>query len=188
MKKYKTIMIDPPWDIQPVAYDKSGKYVVPMQYETMTLDEIRALPVGALASDGCSLFLWATQTYLPDAFELMKAWGFKYHLTVTWDKGSGLTQFGWHRRTEFALFGYKNGLTFEKSGQAVASIIREFPELFDEPATVHSRKPVSFIRAVEAKTETPRLEMFARAKRAGWEAWGNQVESDIDMNAVADFK
>jgi len=182
MRKYKTIVIDPPW---PIRFDLPWGQGRNEQYPTMTLDEIRALPVGALASDGCNLFVWTTQTYLPHTFDLLKAWGFKYHLTITWDKGGGLVQFGWHRRTEFVLYAYKERLTFEPRGRAVDSIIREFPELFEEPSTVHSRKPISFIRAVEAKTEAPRLEMFARHKRVGWDVWGNEVVSDIDIWAVA---
>lgn len=180
--KYKTIMIDPPW---PHRFDGPWGKGKKEHYRTMTIDEIRALPINALASEGCNLFLWTTQTYLPVALDLLKAWGFKYHLTITWDKGGGLVEFGWNRRTELVLYAYKNRLTFKPRGQAVDTIIREFPDLFNERRTVHSRKPISFIRAVESKTEPPRLEMFARARRAGWDAYGDEVESDIDIEEVA---
>lgn len=177
MKKYKTILIDPPWEIK---FDLPWGQGKKEQYKCMTLDEIRLLPMRELADDeGCDLFLWTTQTYLPDALELMEAWGFKYHVTITWDKGGGLVQFGWHRRTELCLYGYSGKLGFEKRGQAVNTIIKDIPELFEERSGVHSRKPIGFIRAITAKTKEPRLEMFARANRAGWDAYGNEVANSI---------
>lgn len=178
LKLYRTIMIDPPWPVNfKSAFGQSKK----VQYSTMTVDEIRALPVGALASEDCNLFLWTTHTFLPHSFDLLKAWGFMNNATITWDKGSGLVHCGIHRRTEFVVHGFKSQQDIKHDGQALPSIIRELPELFDEPASLHSRKPISFIRAIEAKTEAPRLEMFARARRAGWDSWGNEVESDIQI-------
>lgn len=182
MKKYKTILIDPPWPIEFIKRAVRPNQTI--KYPTMTVGEIGALPIGELADGGCNLFLWTTQTYLPDSFDLLRAWGFKYHITLTWDKGNGLTQFGFHRRTEFVIYAYKEHLTIEKTGQAIPTLIEDLPELFGGVSPVHSRKPMSFYRIIEAKTTEPRLEMFARAKRRGWDVWGNEVESDIELGRV----
>jgi len=177
---YRTILIDPPWDITFVK-----RKVRPNQkltYDgTMTIEEITKLPVNELAADECDLFLWTTQTYLPYAFEILKAWGFKYHITITWNKKNGLTQFGFHRRTEFCLYAYKGKLGIEKTGQAIPTHIEDLPDFFEEKSTAHSKKPETLYKLIEAKAKPPRLELFARSKRSDWHVWGNQVESDISL-------
>ena len=181
-KRYRTILIDPPW---PIQFDLPCGQGKKKQYEVMPLEEIKALPIAELADTECNLFCWTTHTYLPYTFELLKAWGFKYHCQITWDKGSGLVQFGFHRRTEFVLYAYRGRLGFEQTGKAMPTIIREVPELFDEPSTVHSRKPMSFYRWLERKTPEPRLELFARHKRPTWDVWGNEIENSIEIKTVA---
>ena len=184
MKKYKTILIDPPWEMEFIKREVRPNQVA-MPYPMMTLDEIKALPVYDLADEECNLFLWTTQTYLPDAFDVLKAWRFNYHVAITWDKENGLTQFGFHRRTEFLLYAYKGKLTFEKNGRAMPTLIQDLPELFEGSSPVHSRKPISTYRILEAKTASPRLEMFARARRSGWDSWGNEIVSDVNIETVA---
>ena len=90
---YSTIVVDPPWQ-----YGKWGKASIAprgshyeprdsaMPYETMTINEIAAMRIDAIAAANCDLYLWTTQKYLPDAFEIMKGWGFKYCQTLTWCK------------------------------------------------------------------------------------------------------
>ena len=94
-------------------------------------------------------------------------------------------QIGFHRRTEFLLYAYKGKLTFKKDGRAMPTLIQDLPELFEGDSPVHSRKPISAYRIIEAKTASPRLEMFARARRAGWDAWGNEVTCDVNIETVA---
>lgn len=93
LKRYSTIVVDPPW-----AYgiwgSGSAKALVqgdankpaPLPYNSMTVEEIKALPLKSLANENCELYLWTTQKYLPDAFDVIKAWGFKYCQTLTWCK------------------------------------------------------------------------------------------------------
>ena len=172
--KYRTILIDPPWDIKFIERKVRPKQK--LSYDgTVDLEEIKALPISTLAADECDLFLWTTQTYLPVAFDVLKAWGFKYHITLTWDKKDGLTQFGFHRRTEFCLYAYKGKLGIQKEGQAIPTKIEDIPDLFEEKSKMHSRKPQVLYKYIEMKTNPPRLELFARSKRAGWDVWGNQV-------------
>jgi N6-adenosine-specific RNA methylase IME4 len=183
MKKYKTIVIDPPWEIDWMRHGKEAGNRF-RKYPTMSVEQIKKIPVGELASEGCNLFMWTTHTYLPDALDIVKTWGFKYHCLITWDKGSGMVVHGFERRTEFVVYAYKCPMTVKHNGRSFDTLVREIPDLFEERKNVHSRKPISFIRAVEAKTEAPRLEMFARYKRAGWDVWGNEVVSDIDIEAL----
>ena len=85
--KYKTIVIDPPWKYGKWAAPKNRKsqeYDLPYNY--MTIDEIKGLPIKNLADENCELYLWTTQKYLPTAFDVLKAWGFKYCQTLTWCK------------------------------------------------------------------------------------------------------
>lgn len=177
--KYRTILIDPPWDIQPLAYKESEKYSVDLPYQTMSIEEIKALPISTLAADTCDLFCWTTQTYLPATFELLKAWGFKYHITLTWDKKTGLSLFGFYRQTEFCIYAYKGKLGIKRDGQTIPTKIEDIPDLFTEKTKMHSRKPQILYKYIEMKTQFPRLELFARSKRAGWDVWGNQAPKSV---------
>jgi len=176
--KYRTILIDPPWRMQDFAYKKVNEGQK-LEYNTMSLEEIKALPISTLAAENCDLFCWTTQTFLPDTFEIIKAWGFKYHITLTWDKGSGLTMFGFQRRTEFCLYAYKGKLGIEREGKAIPTKIEDIPDLFTEKSKMHSRKPLILYKYIEMKTNPPRLEIFARSKRAGWDVWGNQAPKSV---------
>ncbi len=168
--KYSVIYTDPPW---PVGSIDLGKWQNPIdaKYPTMNIDEIKRLPVTSTAADDCSLFMWTTHTFLPDALAIIKHWGFKYHCLITWDKGGGWTQFGFHRMTEFLVYAYQGRMNVDQSGKAI-------PTLISEKKTYHSKKPDSIRELIEKKTPGPRLEMFARDKYEGWVSWGNQVEND----------
>jgi N6-adenosine-specific RNA methylase IME4 len=174
--KYRTILIDPPWDIK---FDLPWGQGKKKQYDTMSIDEIKALPISTLAADECDLFCWTTQTYLPQTFDILKAWGFKYHITLTWDKGSGLAMFGFYRRTEFCIYAYKGKIGIEKEGQTIPTKIEDIPDFFMEKSKMHSRKPQILYRYIEMKAKSPRLELFARSKRAGWDVWGNQAPKSV---------
>ena len=175
MKKYQIIYADPPWEMK-----KIERRVRPNQkgfdYSTMNVEEIATLKVPT--NENAFLFLWTTQTYLPRAFEVMKAWGFNYHLTITWDKMNGMTLFGFHRRTEFLLFGYK--------GQKPKMFQHKnsFPSLVQVSSKKlrHSEKPAIFRSLIEQYCgDLPRLEMFARTATEGWDVWGNEVKNDIEL-------
>jgi len=182
--KYRTIVIDPPWQMDKRGGHPLRKWKTPLydKYPSMRSDDIRKLPVGELADNECSLFLWTTHTFLRDALSFMDAWGFKYHCVITWDKGSGYTMYGFHRRTELCLFGYKARLLIKQEGRAIPTIVGDdIPDLLEEKKREHSRKPELLYKIIESKTDEPRLEMFARRKREGWDVWGNEVESDVRL-------
>ena len=174
---FRTIVADPPWQ-----YGKWGKASVPnfvghvptesqMQYTTMTVKEIAALPVSYYAADNCDLYLWATQKYLPDAFKVMEAWGFKYCQTLTWCKTPmGTGQGGlFCPTTEFLLLGRKGKMPQGKL--RVDTTWWNWPRAWK----THSRKPEAAQSIIETVSDGPRLEMFARRQRDDWTVWGNEV-------------
>lgn len=174
MKKYKIIYADPPWDVKKIIRKTRPNQVL-MDYPTMSLDAIKRLPVWEIADDKCVLFLWTTHSYLPKSFEVMEAWGFKYQRTITWDKNNGMCLFGFHHRTEFLLFGYKGKIEMYPKRKA-------FPTMVSAKSDYHSQKPQVF-RDLIAPFGDKRIELFARHKTEGWDVWGNEVESDIDLTA-----
>jgi N6-adenosine-specific RNA methylase IME4 len=183
MKKYKTIIADPPWkygawmkgsekSVLPKVHNEKS---IPMPYQTMSVEEIKALNVSNLADENCELYLWTTQKYLPDAFEVLKNWGFKYCQTITWCKTPmGKGQGGvFCPTTEFLLLGRKGKMPkVERIDTTWWNVKRQ---------KKHSKKPEFFQDLIEKVSEYPRLEMFARRKREGWDSWGNEVESDITL-------
>jgi len=172
-KLYDVIYADPPWDVKKIKR-KSRPNQVEMDYPTMKLDEICDLPVSRMTKDNAVLFLWTTHAYLPNAFEVMNAWGFKYQRTVTWDKGNGMCLFGFHHRTEFLLFGYKGKIEMYPKRKA-------FPTIVGAKSEYHSQKPHVFRDLIES-FGTDRLEMFARISPEGWDVFGNEVENSIDIS------
>lgn len=176
MKKYQVIYADPPWRLQSMsssAWNRSRKgFLLQEKYPLLSTEEINNLPVKEIADDNCSLFLWCTHSTIPDALEVMKAWGFKYHCLITWDKGSGFSLWGFHRRTEFLMYRYKGKINVNQKG-------RYIPTLITEKKTKHSRKPEAAYTLIESNAPTPRIELFAREKREGWDVWGNEVKGDI---------
>jgi N6-adenosine-specific RNA methylase IME4 len=178
--KYKTIVADPAWQYgkwgkaNPLSRPNSKVYDMP--YQTMTVEEIKALPVNKLADENCELYLWATQKYLPDAFEVLKAWGFKYCQTLIWCKTPrGLGQGGVYCPTnEFLILGRKGKMPKVKRIDSTWWLTKR-------PHNSHSTKPEFFQDMIETVSAEPRLEMFARRERKGWSVWGNEVENSITI-------
>lgn len=166
--KYRCIVVDPPWPVEKIARDVRPNQGDALDYPTMTLEEIAALPVADLAyEDGCHLYLWVTQKYLPAGLQIMEAWGFRYQCAFTWVKASGMTPYSWMYNTELVLFGRRGNLDLQRQGLKLS---------FEAPVTRHSAKPDAFYteRVIPASPE-PRLEMFARAPRTGFAVWGDEV-------------
>ena len=171
--EFSTIVADPPWKYGAwgTPSDRPNQTQVrPMPYPTMSVDEIAALPVARLAAANCELYLWATQKYLPDAFRVMAAWGFKYCQTLTWCKTPrGTGQGGiFCPTTEFLLLGRKGKMPVKKRVDTTWWNVKR-------PHNSHSTKPEHFQDVIETVTNEPRLELFARRKRPNWTTWGNEV-------------
>lgn len=167
--QYRCIVIDPPWDMQKIEREdrpRQGEY---LDYPTMTLEDIAALPVRDLAfADGCHLYLWTTHKYLPDALSLVAGWGFHYQCLMTWVKPGGMTPYSWMYNTEHVLFARMGDLPLLKNGMKLS---------FDAPAIGHSIKPDVFYERVLLASPEPRYEMFARRERDGFIGWGNEADA-----------
>lgn len=169
--KYKTIYIDPPWPEVGGGRIRRG---ADRHYDLMSIREIKALPIASLADpDGCHLYLWATNNYLPAALECVTEWGFQYVTCVTWFKDRmGLGQY-YRGLTEHCIFARtKKPLPYKmQDGKRCQGVTG-----FMEAKTTHSTKPAKMREMIERVSYAPRIELFARERFPGWDAWGNEVE------------
>jgi N6-adenosine-specific RNA methylase IME4 len=147
------------------------------RYETMTFEQIMALPVEKLTLPLAHLYLWCPNALLPHGLEVMKAWGFTYKSNLVWHKvrkdgGSDGRGVGFYFRnvTELILFGVKG-----KNARTLAPGRRQV-NLLATRKREHSRKPDEQYAIIEACSPGPYLELFARGTRVGWTAWGHQAD------------
>jgi N6-adenosine-specific RNA methylase IME4 len=158
--KYRTIVIDPPWDHEGLSIAGRGA----PEYAVMSHDELLALPVGEWAEEDCHLYLWTTNNFLTRAVELVQTWGFSYKTVLTWVKPRiGLGSY-FRSSTEQVLFAVRGSMMTRA---------RDIATHFEAPTGEHSEKPQEFFRLVERASYGPYLEAFARKRRDGWEVWGN---------------
>lgn len=153
-------------------------------YPTMSMREIAALPISDLSEDNAHLYMWVTvprlygdrgdRSFTP--IDLMEAWGFEFKTMLTWIK-AGSPGMGWYFRgqTEHVLFGVRGSLP-------IAPDIR-IPNFLTAPRDGHSGKPAAFQDLVEQVSPGPYLELFARRQRLGWDTWGNEALSHVEMPA-----
>lgn len=171
-KKYSVIYADPPWPVKKIVRKVRPNQTAELDYSTMTLEEIKKLPVKNISEDKSVLFLWTTQAFLPYSFDVMATWGFKYQRVITWDKSNGVCFFGFHHRTEFLLFGYKGRIEMYPHRKA-------FPTMVQAKSERHSSKPQIFRDLIMPFGET-RIELFAREKTDGWDVWGDEVQTYVE--------
>lgn len=180
-RTFRTIYADPPWQFQ----NRTGK-VAPehrrlTRYPTMTISDIKALPVYELASICSHLYLWVPNALLPDGLEVMRSWGFEYKTNIIWEKvrhdgqpdGRGVG-FYFRNVTEILLFGIRG------TGNRTLAPARSQVNLIRTVKREHSRKPDEMIPIIEACSPGPYLELFARGDREGWAMWGNQAVADYE--------
>jgi N6-adenosine-specific RNA methylase IME4 len=165
--KFSTIVIDPPWDWGDEGdCDQLGR--ARPTYQTMSIEEIQALPVGDFADENCHIYLWITNRSLPKGFALLDAWGFRYVTCLTWCKPSfGMGNY-FRGSTEQVLFGVKGSLPLQRHDVGTHFTAERGPQ-------GHSSKPAEFFALAESCSPGPYLECFARTRRNGWSAWGGEV-------------
>lgn len=170
---FSTIMVDPPWPERGGGRIKRG---ADRHYSLMSVADISRLAVNYAADRNCCLWLWTTNTYLPDALRIMSTWDFRYINNIAWGKvKDGKVQLGigqyFRGSHELLLFGVRGspGLP-DRSGLPGAL----FSTLQLHPRGEHSRKPEAIVRSVEAISSGPYLELFARSARPGWTCVGNE--------------
>lgn len=144
----------------------------------MKIEDIKALPIPDLVdADGCHLYMWVTNNFLPKAFDILKDWGFDYITLITWNKDRiGLGQY-YRGITEHCIFAstkkrlpYKYELEIDNSIKRCQGVTG-----FYEPKTIHSRKPFKMREMIEKVSYAPRIELFAREYTNGWDCWGDEV-------------
>ena len=169
--KYKTIYADPPW---PEVGGGKIKRGADRHYKLMPIKEIIDLKtfVQAVADENCHLYLWVTNTFLKDGFKVVEEWGFKYITMITWMKDRiGLGQY-FRGLTEHCIFARKGILPYKvKDGKRQQGVTG-----FCEPKTFHSCKPTKMYEMIETVSYEPRIELFARSDRSGWDSWGDEIK------------
>lgn len=161
---FATIVADPPWQ-----YDnKATRGAAEDHYPTMSIEELCALPVSEWTAEQAHLYLWTTNGFLRESFEVLDAWGFTYKTTLVWVKPQiGMGNY-FRSSAEYVLFGVKGKLRTRDCNQR---------NWFEAPRTRHSAKPGLFFDLVEKVSYPPYLEMFARQRRLNpeWDFWGNEA-------------
>ena len=173
--KFGAILADPPWEFK----NKTGK-IAPQhkktsRYKTLSLEDIKSLPVERVSSKRSHLYLWVPNALIKEGLEVMDAWGFKYKTNLIWrkirkDGGSDGRGVGFYFRntTEIILFGVKGkNVRTRKLGRTQVNVI-------ETRKREHSRKPDELYKIIENCSWGPFLELFARGKRKGWTNWGDQ--------------
>jgi len=174
--RYKTILADPPWRFT----NRTGK-VAPEhrrlnRYDTLSLEEIKSIPVSQVTDIQSHLYLWVPNALLIEGLEVLKAWGFEYKTNIIWHKirkdggpdGRGVG-FYFRNTTEIVLFGVKGSMRTLAPGRSQVNIIKSQKQ-------EHSRKPDELYELIEKCSNGPYLELFARGKRKGWDVFGNQAD------------
>lgn len=182
--KFSTVLADPPWQFK----NRTGK-VAPehkrlKRYSTLSLQEIKELPVAAIVNDTAHLYLWVPNALLAEGLQVMEHWGFTYKTNIIWykvrkDGGPDRRGVGFYFRnvTEMILFGVrgKNARTLQPGRSQENIIVARKRE--------HSRKPDEQYKIIESCSWGPFIELFARGQRKGWFVWGNQAkEYEPDWN------
>lgn len=188
---YRVIVADPPWKVAAGRtigrYEKQGDKQLfgvkddaarKLAYPSMSVERIAALPIKTIVAPDAHLYLWVINKYLPHALKVIEAWGFEYSTALVWAKnpmGGGLGG-AYGISTEFCLFCRRGSWPArDRIGTTWFNWKRPYKDGFPN----HSAKPPEFLQMVERVSEGPYLELFARSKRPGWHAWGNEIESDI---------
>lgn len=172
-KHYRTIAIDPPWPGPGEHRSIKGGGVTIIPYSTMTVIQLAAMRIMDIATDDAQLWMWTTSRNFVDAGLLMQLWGFRYAGLFIWKKQPNLGP--WIRHdSEFLMRGYLPG----------AKIVLPAPvQTHEWPRPKrHSEKPPEAYRMIEQFSPGPRIDIFARQPRPGFDAWGNQAP-DSQANA-----
>lgn len=163
--KYRTIVVDPPW-----AYDHHwGAGIAPrrpLAYDCLSIAELNSLPIGKWAELDAHLYLWTTNSFIEEAHQVARAWGFTKKTILTWVKSQlGMGTY-YRNNTEHVLFAVRGQLSTLRTDQ---------PTAFSGQRGRHSEKPHAFYDMVQSMSPGPYLDVFARKLRFSWDAWGLEV-------------
>jgi N6-adenosine-specific RNA methylase IME4/ParB-like chromosome segregation protein Spo0J len=177
-KLYGIIYADPPWRFEPYSRKTGMDRAADNHYPTMTLDQLAAIELPA--APDCVLFLWATGPMSEQAHELMRRWGFEYRSQCLWVKDRIGTGYWFRSKHELLLVGTRGSVPAPAPGE-------QYPSVIEAPVGEHSAKPEAFAEIIEEMfPNAALLEMFARAPRLGWDAWGNEATADATSSHLSD--
>jgi N6-adenosine-specific RNA methylase IME4 len=171
--RYRTIVADPPWRVhQPPALGRGNGFPKagpnqPLPYGTMAVEDLAALPVPEWAAADCHLYVWTINRYVEHSYWLVRQWGFTPSTLLVWAKtpmGMGAGG-GYALTTEYVLFARRGRGAYKE---------RHPTSWWNWPRGEHSAKPEAFLDIVEQVSPAPRLEMFARRARFGWDYFGDE--------------
>lgn len=190
-KKYDIIYADPPWSYRTWSA-KGGHKSASVHYNTMTLQDICDLPVKKIASENSVLFMWATMPNLKEAFEVIEAWGFTYKTVAfvwvkTYRNNDPVCGLGYWTRSnaELCLLATRGKISRKR---------KDIKQVVMTGLSNHSRKPSEVRERITMLMGDGlnKIELFARERNElfneyeGWDVWGNQIKSDIELNKAVD--
>lgn len=192
--RHACILADPPWRFNSLWGGRPTKTeagypsrAIDRHYDTMTIDDICALPVANVAAEDCVLFMWTCWPVLQQSFRVLDAWGFTYKTCAfSWMKADPYRLFA-DDKTPFAGMGYWTRANTEPCLLATRGhpkrLKKDVRQGIIAPRREHSRKPDEIHDRIERLVPGPRLELFARQSRPGWTTWGNET-SKFDVEAA----
>ena len=167
-RKYPVIYCDPPWRYE---FAESETRAIENQYPTMDLEAIKRLLVRDLATEDAILFMWATSPKLAEAISVVEAWGFTYRSSAIWVKNQLGMGYYFRQQHELLLIATRGSMPAPAPADRPRSV-------FTSDRTEHSAKPAEFAEFIERMYPTlPRIELFCRSPRHGWDVWGNQAHA-----------
>jgi N6-adenosine-specific RNA methylase IME4 len=180
-KSYGTVLADPPWRFQNRTGKMAPEHKRLSRYTTLSLQEIKEIPVWLVAGQNSHLYLWVPNALIKEGLQVMEPWGFEYKTNLIWHKirkdggpdGRGVG-FYFRNTTEMILFGIRGSLRTLAKGRSQVNIIKSCKR-------EHSKKPDELYKIIESCSPGPYLELFARGKRPNWDQWGNEVDA-YDLN------
>jgi len=185
-KKYNIIYADPPWSYRTWTA-KGGHKSASAHYKTMDIEDIKSLPIQDICEKDCVLFIWVTFPNLIEGIDTLSSWGFTYKtcgfVWVKTNKNYNINQTSFLPQDSFNTFyglGYWTRANSELCLIGTKGKIRRqsnsVHQIIYDPIREHSRKPdCTRDKIVELMGDIPRIELFARQKHEGWDAWGNEV-------------
>lgn len=188
--KFRTLVIDPPWPLDVMGKRTTtniksnawqGYDTIALPYATLKLDEIKALPIKSLTEKDAHLYLWVLNKFLPESYEIVRAWGFTPSQILTWCKrpmGLGLGG-TFVNTTEHILFCRRGTLRAKRRVDTTWWIWKRQKK--------HSQKPDDFQELIESISPDPYLELFARRIRPGWAAVGNEIDGKDIRQSITEL-
>ena len=180
-KKYEIIYADPPWDFKNKKTGGSMSSGAASHYMTTDIESLKSLDVNSISAENCTLIMWYVGSMPQEAIDLVNAWGF----TI-----KNMNGFVWRKLTAKGNPFFGMGFRTRAGSESAIIAIKGKPKVYSHsvravhsyPILKHSKKPELFRkRIVELCGDLPRLEMFAREPSDGWDVFGNEVSSSINI-------